>query len=312
MRSSEQKTCPDEGVKSVKEKATKSLTSHPIPDLICEGGGCSSETERETSSHKKPPAIIICHGSFNPVHKHHLKMMETAKHCLEANGFEVKYGIMAITAQGALHRKCKKTLSNDDRMKLINQACKEPDQGYEWIHAEGRGVRFNSGTAFAKYIRSQDQHSSSGVTVFKVIGADNAIKYDHDIKDPTMVIGRSGYTEQLLVLEETLRTTSVDRRTSDLYFCHDVLKDEISSTKLRIALDKGDITAIYEGCPSPNVSFLTRHWYSSGGESTMGHSPIKDNTRKQQRHLQSSDRMTTACVATSSANYEPQNPKKTP
>ena len=53
----------------------------------------------ETALSAKTPAIIISHGSFNPVHKQHLKMMETAKHCLEENGFEVRYGVMAITAQ---------------------------------------------------------------------------------------------------------------------------------------------------------------------------------------------------------------------
>ena len=94
---------PDDGIKSVKQVATNLLTNQPALVPICEGGGCSSEPKVKPALSNKMPAIIISHGSFNPVHRHHLMMMETAKHCLEENGFEVKYGVMAITAQEKLY-----------------------------------------------------------------------------------------------------------------------------------------------------------------------------------------------------------------
>ena len=63
-RNSEPKTSPDEGVKSVKKEATKSLTNQPALASICEGGGVFVGNEKrnnvlcENSGHHYQPWIV--------------------------------------------------------------------------------------------------------------------------------------------------------------------------------------------------------------------------------------------------------------
>ena len=168
--------------------------------------------DKESTTPTTPTAILICHGSFNPIHKQHLEMMQTAKECLEKNGFKVIQGLMGVTPQEKLKLKCKVAIPSDTRIKLINIACKEPGKDYSWIQADGRGSKFTSGTAYASHLRQRAHYQLVKTTIFKVMGSDTAIKFKNDVNDPTIIVARSGQADQLRYLETKLRIASKNQR----------------------------------------------------------------------------------------------------
>ena len=56
---------------------------------------CTSLTANISLNTRKM-AILLNHGSFNPVHAHHVAMMQEAKIVFENSGYAVCLGIMAI------------------------------------------------------------------------------------------------------------------------------------------------------------------------------------------------------------------------
>ena len=211
-------------------------------------------------------------------------MMQAAKECLEKNGFRVIQGLMGVTAQERLSLKCKIAIPTDIRIKLINMACKETGQSYEWIQADGRGTKFTSGAAFASHLRQREHYQPSKTTIFKVMGADTAIRFKDDISDPTIIVARSGYSDQLLNLEEKLRTSSKDQRKYDLFICDEVPEKSFSSTEVRMALDNDDWTTVNEMCPQAIMTSLAPIWRSVSGKQTQDPSPMEGSARIKPRH----------------------------
>ena len=58
-------------------------------------------------------AVTVAHGSFNPMHNHHIAMMIAARKRLEDEGFTVLKGFMGLTSQSALKTKCEWVFSEE-------------------------------------------------------------------------------------------------------------------------------------------------------------------------------------------------------
>ena len=119
---------------------------------------------------ERKTAVIVVHGSFNPVHQHHIAMMIAAKHRLKTEGYCVFHGLMGITSQEALRRKCKETLSDDERLHCIDLACKEDINANNWLTSEPRGVSFKSGSLLCSALKGIDYATPLDVVVSKSLG----------------------------------------------------------------------------------------------------------------------------------------------
>ena len=64
-----------------------------------------NEVRTTTLPTQNKVAILLNHGSFNPVHAHHVEMMQAAKVKLEDSGYLVKKGLMAITPRDIVAHK---------------------------------------------------------------------------------------------------------------------------------------------------------------------------------------------------------------
>ena len=63
------------------------------------------------------------HGSFNPVHRHHLKAMEKAREVLNEKGIEVRKGLMAITPSKRLRQKGAEAMTDEHRLEALKIGC---------------------------------------------------------------------------------------------------------------------------------------------------------------------------------------------
>ena len=100
-----------------KQKRTQELRLVPIPEGAEEeededkveevADEKEAVKDQEVATILVKAAIIVCHGSFNPVHHHHIEMMVAAKTRLENEGFTVVKGLMGVTSQKARSKVCK-------------------------------------------------------------------------------------------------------------------------------------------------------------------------------------------------------------
>lgn len=148
-------------------------------------------------SSNKPTAVLLSHGSFNPVHLGHLEMMNSSKKALEAAGYDVIEGIMEITSQGHLAKKGVPALSDTHRLEAIKIATMEAE--HSWLRASDKGIRHSSGEGIIRGERNHLEKRYPGAAVFNVIGADTALKYKYKPTMPTVVVYRPGHvvTEEL-------------------------------------------------------------------------------------------------------------------
>eukprot|EP01048_Picozoa_sp_COSAG05_P004541 COSAG05_NODE_249_length_12903_cov_128.635505_4_plen_357_part_00 len=70
----------------------------------------------------KGPVALITHASMNPVHLGHIEMMRCAKAALEAQGYRVVRGEIAITDAHWIRKKGVAPIGNAERLRLIELA----------------------------------------------------------------------------------------------------------------------------------------------------------------------------------------------
>ena len=170
---------------------------------------------------RKGRAVLVNHGSFNPVHHGHIRMMEKAKRRwvwvkiipsgdrrilslfpfpgfrfgvtlfltttprLEAEGYEVIAGVMGITWQGWIHGKGASALDDKVRVELIDQLAHEA--GNDWLYGELGGNQFNSYSAMTKGLLVPRYPKA---TFFGVFGGDFA--RGRFRRGPCVCVGRKG------------------------------------------------------------------------------------------------------------------------
>ena len=88
----------------------------------------------------KATAFLVCHGSFNPVHKHHVKIMVESRKALETAGYNVVAGILAPTHRSHLGRKRVEAVADLHRFAGLRLACAEADGPSGWLRCDPRGV----------------------------------------------------------------------------------------------------------------------------------------------------------------------------
>jgi len=216
----------------------------------------ASEAAAKLSDGGAPrPAFLLCHGSFNPVHRHHFEMMVAARACLEKAGFRVVRGLLAITHGRRMAHKGVAAVSDVHRLAALRRGCEAVGAG--WLAPEPRGVEYGSGGRLAQGLRSELLAEEPGAVIFKLVGADTALRYTNELRGgPTVVIGREGCAQELL---EAARDAEKQMRAGELFVVDELSGEECSSTKLRAALAHGDGEAVRRMCPEAVAEYLLAH-----------------------------------------------------
>lgn len=204
--------------------------------------------------HGKPLAVLVNHGSFNPVHEHHIRGMEQAKERLETAGYVVVEGIFAITNSEYIRQKGTEAMTDECRVLAMEEAFRELGRG--WMRPDARGVLCGSGRSFIREIADGEMRAKHGpVTCFNFQGADvitRMLREGQQIPRPrprTVLMGRSGMGDRF---EAFVR--SCDGQ--DEIFYVEELPGMYSSTRVREALARGDEVSVRELCPVPVATFL--------------------------------------------------------
>merc|ERR1712216_418256 len=74
-----------------------------------------------------------------------------------------------------------------------------------------------------------------GAMIFKVVGADTAVRYQGELKGPLVVVGREGSTDEV---QKALQKAGRRPNHKDLFVVGELPGEECSSTKLRDAFGK--------------------------------------------------------------------------
>lgn len=201
------------------------------------------------------PAFLVMHGSFNPVHRHHLEMMVHARQHLEAAGFRVLRGILAITDSSRLTQKGVEPISDEHRLAALQLGCNSMPGPPGWLVPEERGVNYGSGNQLVHGLRPELLTEAPGAAIFKVLGADTAVQYKSELREAAVVVCRLGST---VALRKAIKNSCGMRR-RDLILVEELPGDECSSTKLREALRLEDAKAVRRMCPELVAEYLLTH-----------------------------------------------------
>ena len=164
-------------------------------DMESPEGGEAEEGPQTAAKASAKAAVIVAHGSFDPIHNHHIAMMIVARKRLEDEGFTVVKGFLGLTSQSALKTKCEWALSEEERLHCIRLACDDHEEAKDWIQGDLQGIRLKSGSRYRAHVQEgEDDRATSPleqeVTVFKVIGEDVEERFPKEIIGPTVVVSR--------------------------------------------------------------------------------------------------------------------------
>mmetsp|Transcript_90005 Transcript_90005/g.178929 ORF Transcript_90005/g.178929 Transcript_90005/m.178929 type:complete len:787 (+) Transcript_90005:50-2410(+) len=201
------------------------------------------------------PAFLVSHGSFNPVHRHHLEMMEAARQQLEDAGFHVVRGVLGITPASRLKEKGADAVADRHRLAALQLGCDFSSGPRGWLVPEARGVKCKSGRQLVRLLSPELLAEVPGATIFKVVGADTAVRHPSEMSGHVIVISRKGSTEEL---EQAIRGSSQAQRTN-LFVVDELSGGECSSTKVREALKASDFVALRDMCPEAVTAYLIDH-----------------------------------------------------
>jgi len=124
-----------------------------------------------------------------------------------------------------------------------------------WLVPDGRGVDYGSGTQLIQALLPALLAEAPGSVVFRVIGADVAVRYHWELTGPTVVVCCQGSTD---ALRRAVGSSSRSRR-GELFLVCELPGEECSSTKLRGALQREDWDAVRRMCPGPVAEYLLAH-----------------------------------------------------
>ena len=218
-------------------------------DEVLDVGSDSDEappTKRVKTEPKAEAVALSTHGSFDPPTLAHIEMAKAVKAHLEATGeFEVKEFVFATTKNSYVLRKNKSYLDGRDRERWITIAAKE--QGLDWLRAvDGSGA--NSGTEFI------DDHfiPTGDWRTLKVEGSDTACRYGR----------KPGRCVVILRTKETAADVKRKRPGAIIVPGLGGALGDLSSTKVRNALDNSDSDAVAKFCGpavAKAMASMTRH-----------------------------------------------------
>ena len=146
------------------------------------------------------PAVLVCTGSFSPVHSGHLAMMAAARRSVEAAGYTVVGGYLSPGHDEYLALKLgDAALSAPHRLRLCAAAVAETDwlmvDPWEAMH---RDVAVNFTDVVHRLTAYLHHHISPQLTVFYVCGGDNArFALTFAQRGSCVVVGRPGTEDRL-------------------------------------------------------------------------------------------------------------------
>merc|ERR1719162_885959 len=152
-------------------------------------------------------------------------MMVHARQRLEGAGFDVVRGILGITNSRRLAQKGAEAVTDEHRLAALQLGCDGISGG--WLVPDARGVNSGSGGQYVRDLAPELLAEEPNATIFKVVGADTAVRYKSELKGPTVVVCREGSTA-------ALRAAIKDGghgRNGDLFLVEELPGEECSSTK---------------------------------------------------------------------------------
>lgn len=202
------------------------------------------------------PALVVCHGSFNPVHRSHVAIMVQARRQLEAAGFLVLAGVMAPTNREYLVWKGVEALSDERRFEALRLACRHAEGPEGWLRLDERGQEYGSGRRMiSELLEPEVRREHPGAMVFNVLGSDVVARYQYQPRSPSVIVSRAGSAEAASILKASEASGDCWART----FFVEELPGDLSSTRVREALAEGDANAVLEMCPPEAARYLLAH-----------------------------------------------------
>mmetsp|Transcript_61822 Transcript_61822/g.135392 ORF Transcript_61822/g.135392 Transcript_61822/m.135392 type:complete len:466 (+) Transcript_61822:71-1468(+) len=202
------------------------------------------------SNDESKTAVLMIHGAFNPVHKHHIEMMIHSRWRLESEGYEVLAGYLAITNADYVKRKKESDpMSDDDRVAAIQMACDDMQTG--WLQPDIRGVNAPSPGRMTQLY--QQEHP--GAVIFSVCGSDTVVKLCKNgsrFNQPLVVVGRPGINNALV--KDTVARSEV--ATGAAFWVNDLPGGPISSARVRHTLITEDMKLLQYLCGKSVADFL--------------------------------------------------------
>lgn len=218
----------------------------------------SIQAEQAPQGEHRPRAYLVNHGSFSPVHRHHVVMMLKAKERLEADGFEVVAGVLGITHAGWIERKGAAAIKDDHRVATIRLACEE-EHAQHWLKPDERGVHVGSCWRLdEQYTKAEIQQVWPGAICFCVMGADVVSRwhtsgwrsFDAASGYNLVVVGRAGMMDR--ATEDQFKSWDGRNR----FYYVQTLDGDFSSTRVRQAMEKRDIAELQQLCHESVASYL--------------------------------------------------------
>jgi len=190
------------------------------------------------ASDGKSRCILLSHGSFNPVHKHHVEMMVRAKCAAEKAGYVVVKGILAPTAEACLQYKCgADVLQAGVRMQALGAAILP----HHWLEVDPRGMRMSTSASMLRQFALPELEPIGKAVGFCVQGGDAGEPRRHGA--PCIVVDRVPSS----ISKERQQELNEDREHPHI-FLEGIPGVEISSTRVRRALRAGAHDEVSELC----------------------------------------------------------------
>lgn len=209
----------------------------------------------------KKRAYLLSHGSFNPVHRHHVEMMVLARKRLEDAGYSVVAGVLAPTCREHISWKGIPAMGDEFRLVALRMACSTAGRPLGWLRCDPRGVNYGSVHKMMKQLLDAEFSAEfPGVVGFEVKGADVVARYgtyDYDMWYPCVIVGRAGDTD--IVRDGLARAGFCNDTAQSLFFIEAELAGVLSSTKLREALARDMEDEVYKMCPKTVAEYLYAH-----------------------------------------------------
>lgn len=182
--------------------------------------------------------VLLSHGSFNPVHKHHVDMMVQAKSIAEKAGYIVVKGVLAPASEAYLRFKCgEDTLQEPARVAALSAAISQ----HHWLEMDPRGMQLSSAAAMLRQIVQPELQAFGDVVGFCVRGADGGEPRKYGA--PCIVIDRAPSS----ISEERRKELNEEREVPHLFVAM-LSGQERSSTLVRRALLAGAYEEVAELC----------------------------------------------------------------
>ena len=210
--------------------------------------------------------VLAMHGSFNPVHRGHIAAMEAAKAALEAQGYVVPYGELAITKQSHVTGKGVPCLK--DRLRLLEIGC----AATPWLHAAD-GSQATTGTKHvAKGVRRLQAAAGGGFTAAVLDGGDVCLRWPKPNKPPAKLATGAGGAQRNALRFVVLRADDDAAKVRRAAPYHAVLLPPpadgalaaASSTAARAALDRRDHAELAAICGDAVAAALRERLQAHG------------------------------------------------